>query len=95
MAKSRPYPPDFCKAETMAYMLDMSETTFRNLVADRILPKGRMIGGLRLWSRQEVYEALEARKATDFNGRLNDDPISRAIHGTQEETRRGPAAARS
>ncbi len=78
----------------MAYMLDMSEPTFRKYVADRILPNGRMIGGMRLWNRQEVYEALEARGATAFNDRHHDDPISKAINGAQEETGCGPAKTR-
>lgn len=58
----RPYPPEFCDAETMAYLLDMSETKFRALVDDGTLPKGVKFGtcpqAARRWDRVAVLEAV-------------------------------------
>lgn len=58
------FPPDFCKAETMAGLLDMSVSAFRALVDDGRLPKGIKFGSspqaaIR-WDRAAVLEAVRA-----------------------------------
>ncbi|QFR34717.1 hypothetical protein [Ancylobacter sp. TS-1] len=57
---TRAYPPDFCDAAEMAYLISMARSTFLEHVAARRLPEGILIGGRRLWSRARVIDALEA-----------------------------------
>lgn len=57
---ARPYPPDFCDAAEMAYLVSMARSTFLEHVETGRLPKGVLIGGRRLWSRARVIDALEA-----------------------------------
>lgn len=53
-----PFPPDVCSAETMAYLLDMSVTTFESYVKAGLLPQGiRLKQGPNTvirWNRLEV-----------------------------------------
>lgn len=86
----RPYPPDWCDDDTMAYLLDMGKSTFRDYVNRGLLPKGRRIGGSVRWSRHEVTRAL-----ADLGGpaqtRERSDPIMEAARGKKEAARRGTA----
>jgi hypothetical protein len=85
MTHHRPYPPDFCDAETMAYLLDMSSSTFRSLVADGLLPQGVKFRNYpqapRRWNRVAVLEAV---KAINLPPKERDDPIMRGILHGQE-----------
>lgn len=56
---ARPYPPDYCDAEEMAYLLSMGRSTFLEFVAAGSLPQGVKIGGKRLWSRARCVQALD------------------------------------
>jgi predicted DNA-binding transcriptional regulator AlpA len=50
----RPYPPDFCDAQTLAYRLSCSERTVTDYCRAGLLPKPIMIGNLVRWSWAEV-----------------------------------------
>lgn len=82
---TRPYTPDFCKASTMAALLDMSETTFRRLVDEKKLPEGVRLGDYPQapvrWDRAAV---LDAMRSINLPPKDEDDPILRGIrHGTK------------
>lgn len=70
--------PDFCRDETMATLLDIPVSTFREYVGRGVLPDGIKIGKHRLWSRSRVYEALERMNAP---GADTADPIMVKIRG--------------
>lgn len=63
----RPYPPDFCDLDEIAYLTSMGRSTFLSRVADGTLPQGVKIGHKRLWSRQRVLDAIEARSIPAAN----------------------------
>lgn len=60
MPTSRPYPPDICDAEEMAYLVSLSSDEFRKLVRDGTLPAAIRLGGREVWSRTTVVQAIEA-----------------------------------
>jgi hypothetical protein len=53
----RYYPPEWCSAETMAYLLDIGASTFRSYVSRGILPEGIVRGGSVRWHRQATLDA--------------------------------------
>ena len=57
MSANRSYPPELCSAETMAFLLDMSPSTFRDLVKAGILPDGVKRQGTVRWHRVETVAA--------------------------------------
>ena len=65
----RPYPPDFCDLEEIAYLTSMGKSTFLSRVEDGTLPQGVKIGHKRLWSRLRVLEAIEAHSIGAANSR--------------------------
>ena len=75
----------------MADMLGIACSTFRKFVSNGDLPKGRKIGGLRLWKCQEVFDALDGIEPSPFNEDDEGDPILEAINGKKKETRRATA----
>ena len=60
---SRPYPPERCNAETMAYLLDLGTSTFRAYVARGDLPAGKSLNGVVRWHRERTLEAFDGRAA--------------------------------
>jgi hypothetical protein len=60
---SRPFPPDYVSATTLAYRLDLSEGTVRDYVRAGMLPKPRMVGNLQRWFWPEIEAAIEAQNA--------------------------------
>lgn len=62
--------PIFAKAATMASLIDLAESTFRNLVASGQLPKPVKIGGNSLWKVESVIEALDNHEKP-----VNADPL--------------------
>lgn len=54
----RPYPPDWCDEETAAYLLSISTSGLRRYVAAGMLPEGALIGNRRLWSREQLNNAM-------------------------------------
>jgi predicted DNA-binding transcriptional regulator AlpA len=72
-----PLVPDWCSEVTMAALLDMAPSTFRDYVARGLLPKGIKVGGSRRWSRASVNDALERLTVQSNDG----DPIMAAIRG--------------
>lgn len=89
MASPRPYPPDWCDAETAAYLVSMSVDTFKKHVEARLFPEPTIIGGKHLWSRVSLNEALAA---LDASAKGDDDPIMGAIRGKAKNERRRVAA---
>lgn len=85
----RPYPPDWCAAETMAYLLDMSETRFRDLVRTRVLPPGVDRAGTVRWNRIGTLEAWDAHQdRARVAGEGGGDPILEAARGKKAGARR-------
>lgn len=85
---ARAYPPDFCDAAEMAYLISMSRSTFlEHVEADR-LPRGVLIGGRRLWSRARVIDALEALYDPERNTPLG---IRERARGQAKEARHNVA----
>lgn len=85
---ARAYPPDFCDAAEMAYLISMSRSTFlEHVEADR-LPRGVLIGGRRLWSRARVIDALEALYDPERNAPLG---IRERARGQAKEARHNVA----
>lgn len=62
---SRHYPPDYCDADEMAYLLSMGKTTFLEYVAAGSLPQGVKLGHKRLWSRARVIQALDEMQSPE------------------------------
>lgn len=91
---SRPYPPDVCTADEMAYLLSMGKSTFLANVEAGLLPEGVKIGGKRLWIRAHVIEHV-ASLASPAVDSTDDMDILEAARGTPKETRRAAAALRS
>jgi predicted DNA-binding transcriptional regulator AlpA len=63
---------------TMAALLCMGASTFRNYVQRGILPDGVLIGTLRRWKVDEVSEVLDALKGSSSH---SEDPYLRALRG--------------
>lgn len=66
---ARLYPPDFCDEDTMAYLVGLAPSTFREYVAAKIIPDAVPIGNKRRWHRASVVEALAGRAETVANPR--------------------------
>jgi predicted DNA-binding transcriptional regulator AlpA len=62
----RPYPPDFCSAETLAYRLDCSERTIQDYAADGRLPKPVMIGNMSRWFWTDVLDAIAVQNSNSL-----------------------------
>ena len=85
----RPYPPDWCDADTAAYLVSMSVDTFKRHVEARVFPEPTILGGKHLWSRIRLTEALEALEASANGG---DDPVMGAIRGKAKDGGRRASA---
>ena len=57
----RPYPPDYVRAETLAYRLDCSRSTIDAYVRAGLLPGPEMIGSLPRWDFAAVVAYIKAR----------------------------------
>lgn len=77
--------PDWCRDETMAALLDLPCSTFRDYVAEGLIPKGVKIGKHRLWSRERVNAALASLEQTD----LNSSAVQAAIEGMGDGKKKG------
>lgn len=87
---ARPYPPDFCDAAEMAYLLSMARSTFLEHVSAGSLPQGVLPGGRRLWSRAGVVDALEALHDPERNA----PGILERARGQHLPPKKAPARAR-
>jgi hypothetical protein len=74
---SVPLTPDWCREETMAALLDLPCSTFREYVGKGWLPEGVKLGRHRLWNREQVNAALAKMQ----QGELNGDAVMEAIAG--------------
>ncbi|WP_394891017.1 helix-turn-helix transcriptional regulator [Mesorhizobium sp. AaZ16] len=72
----RHYPPEWCSAETMAYLLDVGVSTFRAYTAGGLLPPGVRRGGSVRWRRQATLDAWDGTTSK---------PVSRAVNDNSED----------
>lgn len=71
-ADIRYYPPEWCSSETMGYLFDIAESTFRSYVARGLLPAGVHRGGSVRWHRETTLAAwgvVAAPKRADNDNR--------------------------
>ena len=59
--QSRPYPPDYVSAATLAYRLDCSLRCIQDYVRAGMLPAPEMIGNLARWDWLDVRQHIKAR----------------------------------
>jgi 6-phosphogluconate dehydrogenase (decarboxylating) len=93
----RYYPPEWCSAATMAYLLDLGESTFRSYVTRRLLPAGVHRGGSVRWHRETTLDAWgavpTAKAATPRAANDNEEDLSQQIiasirrHGATKKAR--------
>jgi hypothetical protein len=67
---ARPYRPDYCSAETLAYRLDCSERTVQDYASAGCLPKPVTIGNLVRWNWEDVVEHVWAQNGVGDTGTL-------------------------
>ena len=70
---SRPYPPDYVSAETLAYRLDCSRSTIDTYVRLGLLPKPMMVGNLQRWDFAEVKAFIGAQNLAKTRGDHSDE----------------------
>lgn len=75
MRQPLPYPPIYADEPTMAALLCLGESTFRDYVRRGLLPPGRLIGSSRRWKVEDVTKALDPPAEGGSDG----DPISGRI----------------
>jgi predicted DNA-binding transcriptional regulator AlpA len=81
---NRPYPPDLCSAETLAYRLDISRSTLDDYVRLGHLPGPVEVGTQRRWRWADIDSWINAHNGVDArpeNGLTSpgDDPYLRGI----------------
>jgi predicted DNA-binding transcriptional regulator AlpA len=88
-AQSRPYPPDFVSAETLAYLLDCSVRSVQDYAKSGLIPKPVMIGNLVRWDWISVRDRIEALNSTDCKeagDEVAQDEYSAAIRKVVQKT---------
>ena len=92
----RYYPPEWCSAETMAYLFDIGESTFRAYVTRGLLPAGVHRGGSVCWHREGTLDAwgrAPKSKTTPNAANDNEEDLSQQIiasikrHGATKKAR--------
>lgn len=78
MSETRHYPPDFCDEATMAYLLGLAPSTFRQYVTAGILPDAVKIGNKHRWHRMAVIEAVADRDLSAPNAGSNNGILEAA-----------------
>jgi hypothetical protein len=71
----RPYAPDYCSAELLAYRLDFSRDKIDADVKAGLLPPPELVGTLKRWHWDEVVASIKAR-----NGKLDGGTVDVAGH---------------
>jgi hypothetical protein len=64
------YPPRAMKADRAAAYLDMSRSKFLELVARGVLPKPKIIDGMRMWDRLALDAAFSEFQEPGEDGTL-------------------------
>jgi predicted DNA-binding transcriptional regulator AlpA len=70
-------PPAYCRIDTLARELDVSETTVRDYVNRGLLPRPRKIGRCALWKWAEVEAMLD--RGQDAAAATPPDPLLQAV----------------
>jgi predicted DNA-binding transcriptional regulator AlpA len=65
LADGLSYPPRGMRADRAAAYLGMSTSSFNRLVDDKLMPKGKLIGGMVIWDRLDLDAAFENFKNPD------------------------------
>jgi hypothetical protein len=90
--KPLPYPPLWADEPTMAALLCMGESTFREYARRGLVPEGVLIGSLRRWKVDAVSATLDRLGKTDSD---TADPYLQKLrggkHGTKTTGRRHDA----
>jgi hypothetical protein len=63
----RPYAPDYVDATTLAYRLNVSESTVEKLEREGKLPRRRDVFGLRRWKWNEVENLIDGQKTVEHS----------------------------
>jgi hypothetical protein len=71
----RPYAPDYCSADLLAYRLDCSRDKVDADVKAGLLPLPELVGTLKRWHWDEVVASIKAR-----NGKLEGATVDAAGH---------------
>jgi predicted DNA-binding transcriptional regulator AlpA len=80
--QSRPYPPDFVSAETLAYLLDCSVRSVQDYSSSGLIPKPVKIGNLVRWDWSYVRDRIKTLNNADGNslgGEAEQDEYSLAV----------------
>lgn len=51
---ARPFPPEYVSAETAAYLLDLSRSTFDDYVRRHLLPQSVTVGAMPRWRWRDL-----------------------------------------
>lgn len=86
-AVSRPYPPDYVSAATLAYRLDVSTDTIDDWVRSGHLPQPVQVGTQRRWLWDEVRAFIDIR-----NGR--GAPVPDSLDSGEDQFAKGIARAK-
>ena len=80
---SRPFPPEYVSAETLAYLLDYSRSTVDEYVKRGLLPKPEMVGTNPRWYWPDVRSFIRDRNglatATQTEQAEEDDVFLRGV----------------
>lgn len=79
----RPHPPVMCSAATMAYLFDVSETTWWKWVREGYVSPGVLIGGSRRWHWPDEVERIKTCGEGRADRPAEGDSIMEAIRGAQ------------
>jgi predicted DNA-binding transcriptional regulator AlpA len=73
------YPPRGMRAERAAAYLDMSKSTFLELVDEGILPKPRRVRGIVVWDRLDLDSAFDDLRGTDDDKGKRENTVHRLL----------------
>jgi predicted DNA-binding transcriptional regulator AlpA len=81
---TRPYPPEYVSADTLAYLLDCSRSKVDADMRSGLLPKPVRVGTLQRWRWSDIEAAIGAQNELAINGAgvptsQEDDPFLRGV----------------
>ena len=69
------YPPRAMRSDRAAAYLDMSQSSFLRLVADKVFPPGFQIRGMTMWDRYDLdtsFENIKVSKRPEPRNSINE-----------------------